>query len=61
MSVTPRQQIDALLTWAPVNGGDVLFTGTPQGVGQLHPGDHVLAKLTGTDGVERSSIDLRCA
>ena len=60
MSVTPRQQIDALLTWAPVNGGDVLFTGTPQGVGQLHPGDHVVAKLTGPDGVERSSIDLRC-
>ena len=59
MSVTPRQQIDALLTWAPVADGDVLFTGTPQGVGQLHSGDHVVACLKGSDGVERSSIDLR--
>ena len=31
MSVT-CQQIDALLPWAPVATGDVLFTGTPQGV-----------------------------
>ena len=61
MSVTPRQQIEALLTWAPVAGGDVLFTGTPQGVGQLHSGDHVVARLTGSDGMEWSTIDLRCA
>ena len=51
MSVSSRQQIDALLRgrrWQ----GDVLFTGTPQGVGQLHPGDRVVARLTGPNGAE---------
>ena len=61
MSVTPRQQIDALLTWAPVAEGDLLFTGTPQGVGRLHPGDSLVARLTGPSGVELSKIELSCA
>ena len=61
MSVTPRQQIDALLPWAPVATGDVLFTGTPQGVGQLHPGDRVVARLTGPNGEELSKIEVSCA
>ena len=61
MSVTPRQQVEALTPWAPVQSGDLLFTGTPQGVGQLHPGDHVMAVLTGLDGAVLSSLDVRCA
>ena len=61
MSVTPRQQIDALLDWAPVSEGDLLFTGTPQGVGELLPGDRVLARLTNVQGEVLSEIDIRCA
>lgn len=61
MSVTPRQQIDALLNWAPVSEGDLLFTGTPQGVGELLPGDRVLARLTNGLGEVLSEIDIRCA
>ncbi len=61
MSVTPRQQIDALLDWAPVSEGDLLFTGTPQGVGELLPEDRVLARLTNGHGEVLSEIDIRCA
>ncbi len=61
MSVTPRQQIESLRTWAPVVDGDMLFTGTPQGVGELHPGDRVVARLTNGEGVCLSEIDVGCA
>ena len=60
MSVTPRQQIDALHRWAPVSGGDVLFTGTPSGVGLLVPGDRVLARLLNGNGEPISEIDVGC-
>ena len=61
MSVSPRQQIESLRTWAPVAEGDVLFTGTPQGVGELHPGDRVVARLTNAKGDCLSEIDVGCA
>lgn len=61
MSVTPRQQIDALRRWAPVNDGDVLFTGTPAGVGPLVAGDRVVARLMQANGEPLSEIDLGCA
>ena len=60
MSVTPRQQIDSLSQWAPVNGGDVLFTGTPAGVGRLLPGDQVVARLRQANGETLSEIDVGC-
>ena len=60
MSVTPRQQIDSLHRWAPVNGGDVLFTGTPAGVGRLLPGDQVVARLLQANGEPLSQIDVGC-
>ena len=61
MSVTPRMQIEALRAWAPVQSGDLLFTGTPQGVGELHPGDVVEAVLTNASGVVLSNLSHRCA
>ena len=60
MSVTPRQQIDSLSQWAPVNEGDVLFTGTPAGVGRLLPGDQVVARLLQANGETLSEIDVGC-
>jgi fumarylpyruvate hydrolase len=60
MSVTPRQQIDSLHRWAPVNRGDVLFTGTPAGVGLLLPGDKVVARLLQVNGETLSEIDVGC-
>ena len=60
MSVTPRQQIESLRSWAPVVEGDLLFTGTPQGVGELLPGDRVVARLTDADGACLSEIDVGC-
>lgn len=60
MSVTPDQQISALRAWAPVQAGDLLFTGTPQGVGQLLPGDAVEAVLTNANGDAVSKLSTRC-
>jgi fumarylpyruvate hydrolase len=61
MSITPRQQIASLEAWAPVGEGDALFTGTPEGVGQLVPGDHVLARLTNGEGALLSEIAFACS
>jgi len=32
-----------------LNPGDIIFTGTPEGVGKLNPGDILMASLIGTD------------
>jgi len=59
MSVTPQAQHDELMSWAPLNPGDLMFTGTPKGVGLLHPGDDLHASLT-MNGVVLSEILLSC-
>lgn len=60
MSITPLQQMDSLLTWAPVVTGDYLFTGTPSGVAELQVGDEVNAVLIGKDGSVISQISTVC-
>ena len=60
MSITPQQQMDSLLTWAPVVAGDYLFTGTPSGVAELQVGDAVNATLIGKDGSVISQISAVC-
>lgn len=60
MSITPLQQMDSLLTWAPVVAGDYLFTGTPSGVAELQVGDEVNAVLIGKDGSVISQIFTVC-
>ena len=60
MSITPQQQMDSLLTWAPVVAGDYLFTGTPSGVAELQIGDEVNAVLIGKGGAIISHISAVC-
>jgi 2-keto-4-pentenoate hydratase/2-oxohepta-3-ene-1,7-dioic acid hydratase in catechol pathway len=60
MSISPQQQMDSLLTWAPVAAGDYLFTGTPSGVAELQVGDEVKAVLIGKDGSAISQISAVC-
>ena len=60
MTITPAAQRSELLTWAPVSAGDYLFTGTPSGVGQLHPKDRVYATLESHEGKVLSFIDTQC-
>ena len=60
MSITPRQQMDSLQTWAPVVAGDYLFTGTPSGVAELQVGDDINAVLKGKDGSIISQISAVC-
>ena len=45
MSWTPKQLIAKLANWAPIRAGDILFTGTPSGVGPLSKNDEVTASL----------------
>ena len=45
MSWTPQQLIAKLANWAPIREGDILFTGTPSGVGPLSKNDEVIASL----------------
>lgn len=60
MTITPQMQIEDLLKWAPVEAGDFLFTGTPSGVGQLHPGDQVRAVLKKQETTVVSQILAKC-
>ena len=60
MTITPEAQRRELLTWAPVSAGDYLFTGTPSGVGQLHPKDRVYATLESHEGKVLSFIHTQC-
>ena len=40
-----EELIDKLKKWAPLREGDILFTGTPEGVGPLRMGDEIKASL----------------
>ena len=60
MSITPQQQMNSLMNWAPVVAGDYLFTGTPSGVAELQVGDEVNAVLIGSDGSVISQISAVC-
>ena len=45
MSWNPGELIEKLANWAPIRAGDILFTGTPSGVGPLKAGDQLTAIL----------------
>ncbi len=45
MSWTPGELLDKLKAWAEIKAGDILYTGTPSGVGPLMPGDELTASL----------------
>mgnify|MGYP001174664880 CR=1 FL=1 len=45
MSWSVDELISKLADWAPIGRGDILFTGTPSGVGPLNAGDEVTALL----------------
>ena len=59
MSWTPNQLIAKLAHWAPIREGDILFTGTPSGVGQLNSGDVLTASLY-IDGEHIHSHSAKC-
>jgi fumarylpyruvate hydrolase len=41
-----------LSTYVEVAAGDLIFTGTPAGVGPIRPGEHVRGTVTGIDPIE---------
>ncbi len=60
MSMAPSTLLDDLRSWAPLVDGDLVFTGTPSGVGQLLPGQKVEAVLRNADQAVLSRLDLLC-
>ena len=44
--------IAELSTWFELMPGDLIFTGTPEGVGPLSRGDHLLAEVSGVARLE---------
>jgi fumarylpyruvate hydrolase len=44
--------IATLSTFVTLAGGDLIFTGTPAGVGPLRPGDRLCATLAGVTSLE---------
>ena len=60
MSIPPSALLADLQAWAPLSAGDVVFTGTPPGVGPLHPGQAVEAVLRDGNHAVLSRLDLRC-
>ena len=58
MSFSPLDLISNLSQWAPLENGDLLFCGTPSGVGPLNRMDHVQARLLNEDGTVVSELDL---
>lgn len=47
MLVKSRALIESLNRLVPLMQGDLIFTGTPKGVGEIRPGQRLLAKLQG--------------
>ena len=58
MSFTPLDLLFSLSKWAPLEEGDLLFCGTPPGIGPLARGDHVQARMLREDGTILSELDL---
>ena len=59
MSWNVSELISKLADWAPIGRGDILFTGTPSGVGPLNAGDEVTALLY-VDGEVVSTHSATC-
>ena len=50
------ESIAEISTYCPLAPGDLIFTGTPAGVGPISPGDKVAGVI---DGLDRIEIELR--
>jgi 2-keto-4-pentenoate hydratase/2-oxohepta-3-ene-1,7-dioic acid hydratase in catechol pathway len=47
MLIAPHAIIEYISTIFTLERGDLIFTGTPEGVGDVHPGDTITAELDG--------------
>ncbi len=58
MTCRPLELLAALNEWAPLRKGDLLFTGTPAGVGWLKDGDVAIARLEDAEGSLKSCLSI---
>lgn len=52
--------VDHLANWYDLSPGDLIWTGTPKGVGPMKPGDLVEATLTSESGEVLSRLSANC-
>ena len=50
------EAIANLSTYFELAAGDLLFTGTPAGVGEIHPGDNIIGVIEGVGSIEINII-----
>ncbi len=53
---SPSTLLASLNEWAPLEKGDIIFTGTPEGVDWLRDGDVVEARLNDGSGIVKSRL-----
>ena len=47
MILSPAEILSAVHAWMPLKRGDLIFTGTPEGVGPMAPGDFIEVEIVG--------------
>ena len=52
--------MDHLLQWYDLEPGDLVWTGTPKGVGPMNPGDKIEAWMKNLDGEKTSVLSAIC-
>ena len=52
--------LDTLTDWYGISPGDYIWTGTPEGVGRMHPGDIVECEMANSEGVIVSKLIGKC-
>lgn len=52
--------LDTLADWYGISPGDYIWTGTPEGVGRMYPGDVIECEMTNSDGEIVSKLIANC-
>ena len=55
-----EELVDHLSSWYDLTPGDLIWTGTPSGVGRMYTGDVVEATLTNDAGIVLSTLNATC-
>ena len=52
--------LDTLTDWYGISPGDYIWTGTPEGVGRMSPGDIIQCEMANSEGVIVSRLIGKC-
>ena len=52
--------LDTLTEWYAISPGDCVWTGTPEGVGRMYPGDIIECEMANSEGAIVSKLIGKC-